>query len=164
MRKYFFLLLFATFVSYAQYINSDYKSYREGLLNGYQDFRKGILDDYANFLDGVWKEFQVFRGVKRDEAPKPVVVPKVEEVPLSPDPVAVPEPTVKPKEEPLTPQPEEPTKPITPIKPTIAPTLNFSLYGVGVMLQSLQHTRCLLLNQLQYLRLGGNIRKEIQKM
>lgn len=75
MRKYFFLLLFATSVSYAQDKNSDYKAYREGLLNGYQDFRKGMLDDYANFLDGVWKEFQVFRGVKRDETPKPVVVP-----------------------------------------------------------------------------------------
>lgn len=132
MRKYFFLLLFATSVSYAQDINSDYKAYREGLLNGYQDFRKGILDDYANFLDGVWKEFQVFRGVKRDETPKPVVVPKVEEVPVSPDPIVVPEPTVKPKEEPVAPQPEEPTKPITPIKPTIAPTLNFSFYGVEV--------------------------------
>lgn len=132
MRKYFFLFLFATSVSYAQDINSDYKAYREGLLNGYQDFRKGILDDYANFLDGVWKEFQVFRGVKRDETPKPVVVPKVEEDPVSPEPIVVPEPTVKPKEEPVIPQPEEPIKPITPIKPTIAPTFNFSFYGVGV--------------------------------
>ena len=132
MRKYFFLLLFATSVSYAQDINSDYKAYREGLLNGYQNFRKGILDDYANFLDGVWKEFQVFRGVKRDDTPKPVVVPKVEEVPVSPEPIVVPEPTVKPKEEPVTPQPEELTKPITPIKPTIAPTLNFSFHGVEV--------------------------------
>jgi len=132
MRKYFFLLLFVSAVSYAQDINSDYKTYREGLLNGYQGFRKGILDDYANFLDGVWKEFQVFRGIKRDETPKPVVVPKVEEVPVSPEPVVVPEPTVKPKEEPVTPQPEQPTKPITPIQPTIAPTLNFAFYGVGV--------------------------------
>lgn len=132
MRKYFFLLLFATSVSYAQDINSDYKAYREGLLNGYQNFRKGILDDYANFLDGVWKEFQVFRGVKRDDTPKPVVVPKVAEVPVSPEPIVVPEPIVKPKEEPVIPQLEEPTKPITPIKPTIAPTLNFSFHGVEV--------------------------------
>lgn len=132
MRKYFFILLFVTSMSYAQDINSDYKAYREGLLNGYQDFRKGILEDYANFLDGVWKEFQMFRGVKRDETPKPVVVPKVEEVSESPEPTVVPEPTVKPKEEPVAPKPEEPTKPITPIKPIIAPTLNFSFYGVGV--------------------------------
>lgn len=132
MRKYFLLLLIIASTSYAQDINSDYKAYREGLLNGYQDFRKGILDDYADFLDSVWKEFQVFRGAKRDETPKPVVVPKVEEVPVSPEPIVVPEPTVKPKEEPVTPQPEKPTKPIIPIKPTIAPTLNFSFYGVGV--------------------------------
>lgn len=132
MRKYFFLLLFATSVSNAQNVNSDYKSYREGLLNGYQGFRKGILEDYANFLDGVWKEFQVFRGVKRDETPKPVVVPKREEVPMSPDPVVIPEPTVKPKDESTPLQPKEPTKPVTPIKPTIAPTLNFTFYGVGV--------------------------------
>lgn len=132
MRKYFFLLIFSASVSYAQDINSDYKAYREGLLNGYQDFRKGILDDYAKFLDGVWKEFEVFRGVKRDEMPKPVAVPKVEEVPVSPEPIVVPEPTVMPKEEPVAPQPEESTKPVTPIKPTVAPTLNFSFYGVDV--------------------------------
>ena len=132
MRKYFFLLLFTSSISYAQDINSNYKAYREELLNGYQGFRQGILNDYTEFLEGVWKEFQVFRGVKRDETPKPVVVPKVEEVPVSPDPVVVPEPTVKPKEEPVTPQPEVPIEPITPIKPTIAPTLDFSFYGVGV--------------------------------
>ncbi|MBO7626683.1 MAG: hypothetical protein J6S93_03915 [Paludibacteraceae bacterium] len=132
MRRYFFLLLLVASVSYAQEINSDYRAYREEILNGYHGFRKNILDDYANFLEGVWKEFQVFRGVKRDETPKPVVVPKVEKVPVSPEPVVVPEPIVKPKEEPVTPQPEEPKIPITPIKPTIAPTLNFSFYGVEV--------------------------------
>lgn len=67
MRKYFFLLLFLSSVSYAQDITSDFKAYREKLLNDYQGFRKGILDDYADFLDGVWKEFQVFRGVKRED-------------------------------------------------------------------------------------------------
>lgn len=132
MRKYFFLLLFITSAAHAQDINSDYKTFRESLLNDYQGFRKSILEDYANFLDGVWKEFQVFRGVKRDETPKPVIVPKVEEVPASPTPVVVPEPIVLPKEEPITPQPKEPTTPIAPIKPTIAPKLNFTFYGVEV--------------------------------
>lgn len=132
MRQFFFLLLFATSVSYAQDIHNDYKAYREHLLNDYQGFRKGILENYADFLDGVWKEFQVFRGIKRDETPKPIVVPKVEEVPVSPTPVVIPEPTVKPKEEPVPSKPIEPTKPITPIKPTTVPTLNFSFYGVNV--------------------------------
>ena len=132
MRKYFLLLLFVTSVSYAQDVNSDYKAYRERLLNDYQGFRKGILEDYANFLDGVWKEFQVFRGVKRDETPKPIVVPKVEEMQVLPEPVIVPEPTVKPKQKPVVPQPGELTEPITPIKPMLAPTLDFSFYGVGV--------------------------------
>ena len=132
MRKYFFLLLFITSASHAQDINSDYKTYRESLLNDYQGFRKSILEDYANFLDGVWKEFLVFRGVKRDETPKPVIVPKVEEVPVSPTPVVVPEPIVIPNEEPITPVPKEPTEPIAPIKPTIAPKLKFTFYGVEV--------------------------------
>lgn len=132
MRKYFFLFLFLTSVSYAQEINSDYKTYREELLNSYQVFRKGILEDYANFLDGVWKEYQVFRGVKRDETPKPVIVPKVKDVPVSPNPVIVPEPIVEPKEEPVVPKFDEPQKPIVPIKPSIAPTLNFTFYGVSV--------------------------------
>lgn len=124
--------MFLSSVSYAQDITSDFKAYREKLLNDYQGFRKGILDDYADFLDGVWKEFQVFRGVKRDEKPKPVVVPKVEEAPVSTDPVVVPDPTLNPKEEPVVPQPEEPVKPIAPILPTLAPALNFSFYGVEV--------------------------------
>jgi len=126
------LIVFASSISYAQDINSDFKEYREGLLNDYKGFRKGILGDYAKFIDGIWTEFQVFRGVKRDETPKPVVVPKVDETPVSPEPKVVPEPTVKPKEEPVTTPKVEPTIPIKPIKPTLAPTLNFNFYGVEV--------------------------------
>ena len=132
MRKYFLILFFVTSVACAQDINNDFKTYRKEIMNNYQGFRKGIMDEYASFLDGVWKEFQVFRGLKRDETPKPVVVPTVEEVPVSLEPVIVPEPMVNPKNDPTTPQLEEPTKPIIPIKPTLAPTLNFSFYGIKV--------------------------------
>lgn len=132
MKKSLFLFLFISSVTYGQNINSDYQTYRETLLNDYQGFRKGILDDYASFLDGVWKEFQVFRGAKRDKTPKPVVVPKMEDSPMSPVPVVVPEPTERPNEEPDAPLPEEHTKPVVPIKPSLAPTLDFPFYGVKV--------------------------------
>lgn len=112
-----------------QDVNTDYQSFRKDLLNDYQKYRKGVLGDYADYLAGIWKEFQLFRGVKRDETPKPMVVPNVEDIPTNPVPQKLPAPIVTPKEEPQVPK-AVPVKPIEPAKPINAPTLDFTFYGV----------------------------------
>jgi len=130
MKKFLFLILLTwPVLAKGQDVNTDYQSFRKDLLNDYQKYRKGVLDDYADYLAGVWKEFQLFRGVKRDETPKPVVVPNVEDIPTNPVPQKLPAPNVTPKEEPQVPK-AVPVKPIEPAKPINAPTLDFTFYGV----------------------------------
>ena len=130
MRKRVAFILFTlSMMVYGQEINTNYQTYRKELLGGYQKFRKGILDDYADYLAGIWEEFQVFRGEKRDDKPKPVTVPNVENVPACPTPQTLPIPDVSPvnPQAPSNIPQEEPLKPIKPIK---APTLDFTFYGV----------------------------------
>lgn len=131
MNKFLFLILLTwPVLAKGQDVNTDYQSFRKDLLNDYQKYRKGVLDDYADYLAGVWKEFQLFRGVKRDETPKPVVVPNVEDIPTNPVPQKLPAPNVTPKEEPQVPQKVPVIKPVEPAKPINAPTLDFTFYGV----------------------------------
>jgi hypothetical protein len=97
MRRFLLFTLFIwSVVANAQDINTDYQTYRKELLNGYQKYRKGVLDDYADYLAGIWEEFQVFKGEKRVDKPKPVIVPNVEDVPVSPTPQTLPIPDVSP--------------------------------------------------------------------
>lgn len=130
--KKILVLIFLAWTGFAkgQDINTDYQSFRKDLLDGYQKYRKGVLDDYADYLAGIWKEFQLFRGVKRDETPKPVAVPNVEDIPANPVPQKLPAPNVTPKEEPQIPEKTPVIKPIEPTKPINAPTLDFTFYGV----------------------------------
>jgi len=131
MRRFLLFTLFIwSVVANAQDINTDYQTYRKELLNGYQKYRKGVLDDYADYLAGIWEEFQVFKGEKRVDKPKPVIVPNVEDVPVSPTPQTLPIPDVSPNTNPQTPDNIPPSKPIKPIKPVKAPTFDFTFYGV----------------------------------
>lgn len=125
-----FILLSWTGLAKGQDVNTDYQSFRKELLNDYQKYRKGVLDDYADYLAGIWKEFQLFQGIKRDETPKPVVVPNVEDIPTNPVPQTLPDPKVTPKEEPQLPEKTPIIKPIEPTRPINAPTLDFTFYGV----------------------------------
>lgn len=130
MKEFLFLILLTwPVLAKGQDVNTDYQSFRKDLLDGYQKYRKGILDDYADYLAGIWKEFLLFRGVKRDETPKPMVVPNVEDIPTNPVPQKLPAPIVTPKEEPQVPK-AVPVKPIEPAKPINAPTHDFTFYGV----------------------------------
>ena len=131
MKKFLILIFLAwTGLAKGQDANTDYQSFRKDLLDDYQKYRKGVLDDYADYLAGIWKEFQLFRGVKRDETPKPVTVPNVEDIPTNPVPQELPAPNVIPKEEPQVPEVAPVSKPNEPAKPINAPTLDFTFYGV----------------------------------
>jgi hypothetical protein len=132
MRKYLLLLLICTQQVFAQDIGADYQSFRKSLLDNYQSYRTDVLQNYAKYLEGVWDEYQVFRGVKRDETPKPIVVPVVDNTPSDDNtPTILPTPDNVPDEPVQTPRPE-PVVPIAPALPKSVPILNFSFYGVNV--------------------------------
>jgi len=131
MKEFLFLILLTwPVLAKGQDVNTDYQSFRKDLLDSYQKYRKGVLDDYADYLAGVWKEFQLFRGVKRDETPKPVAAPNVENIPANPVPKRLPDPNVSPKGEPQVQEKAPVIKPAEPAKPINAPILDFTFYGV----------------------------------
>lgn len=130
--KKILVLIFLAWTGFAkgQDINTDYQSFRKDLLDGYQKYRKGVLDDYADYLAGIWKELQLFKGVKRDDTPKPVTVPNVENIPADSIPQDLPTPNIVPKDEWLEPEKTPLIKPVEPANPIHAPTLDFTFYGV----------------------------------
>ena len=101
-----------------------FEEFRQGILSGYDEFRSTILEHYADFLNGEWHEYESLNGLKRDETPKPVDVPRVTPVtpgqhplrPSKPD-----EPVLPPKpEKPTKPtKPEPPKEPVKPVKPAV---------------------------------------------
>lgn len=101
-----------------------------------------MLDDYAKFLDGIWKEFEVFRGVKRNDTPKPTVVPQYKELPDAPQPhlMPAPEPQPAPRQEPTAPTvtPPGPPRPLVLPKPDAAPVLAFSFHGTKLKAPSIK--------------------------
>lgn len=52
-----------------------YQQWRQQVMSDYQNFRGRVLDHYADFLEGVWHEYESQPGLKRDETPKPKLVP-----------------------------------------------------------------------------------------
>ncbi len=56
-------------------VRSSFDEFRKGLLENYKSFREDILGDYAKFLDGVWVEYKGFKGMERDNTPKPILPP-----------------------------------------------------------------------------------------
>lgn len=96
-------------------VRSSFDEFRKGLLENYKSFREDILGDYAKFLDGVWVEYKGFKGMERDNTPKPILPPTADGVPGqvdtpkpeldTPEPIA--DPPKPPKENPA---PKEPGK------------------------------------------------------
>lgn len=79
MKKRMILLLcFCMLVSpevSAQESGQSYEEFRQGLRKNYAEFRQSLLDDYDKYLEGIWREYNAFRGVRRDTVPKPVHAP-----------------------------------------------------------------------------------------
>lgn len=149
MNKYHFLLLllFCSSIARAQNAHPDFQSFRNSIKNDYQGFRSTIIDDYAKYLEGIWKDFQVFKGFKKDETPKPSVIPTVKDSPVSPAPHELPIPDVSPdvpdsdpRKTPVSPTPQDiPSPNVKPIttptktpevpKPIVSQTVRFLFYG-----------------------------------
>lgn len=127
----------------AQIQSSDnYQQYRQQLMNDYQGFRRSVLDNYADYLNAVWKDFQSFKGVKRDETPKPITPPNVQNTPADKPSdnkpiLKVPEPSmpVVPTKPAL---PSPPVEPASPVVPQMHPDIPFSFYGVALKAPKLQ--------------------------
>lgn len=96
MGRYLFFVLLLTYTSplMAQNVNTDFQSFRKGMIESYNGFRQSVLDNYAKYLQEVWKEYEEFRGVKRDNTPKPIVEPRLAKQPDSPN--LLPEPSASP--------------------------------------------------------------------
>ncbi len=140
MRKYLLIVAFSSISAMAQDTDTDFHSFRKDMMTHYQGFRKGILDDYADYLGGIWKEFQSFRGEKRNNTPKPVVVPKAEKTAVDPKPQKLPTPEVIPNvpDKPVILPLSKPTTPPLPAKPVVPMT--FSFYGMAMKGVSIKTT------------------------
>lgn len=116
------VLLFIAIVTNAQ-TNKDFNEFRRGILDDYSSFRKGVLENYAKYLEGVWKDFQTFRGEKRDDTPKPVAIPKADNTPVMIDPQELPQPQDVPELRPENPSEPAPVAPAPPKPQAPAPSV-----------------------------------------
>lgn len=90
-----------------------FQEFRQGILDDYQEFRRTILAHYADFLEGTWHEYETLMPAKRDDTPKPVKVPTLDQTTPAADPVKLPKPVSS-----VTP-PDK--KPVTPEQPVAKP-------------------------------------------
>lgn len=127
MRKYLLVLLLCSSAAMAQDVNTDFQAFRKDMLGSYGKFRKRVLDNYANYLNGIWTEFQVFRGIKKNEVPKPVMIPKVGKNSNEPTPQSLPQPETEPVVNPN--EDKSLNRPIHSLPPSI-PTITFGFYGM----------------------------------
>lgn len=132
MRKYLFLLFMCPSSLMAQDINSDFQAFRKGMLENYSEYRENVLSDYAKYLQGIWDKYEEFKGVKRDEKPKPNQIPQTENIPKKPQ--ILPQPDSKPFGKPaITPQQPTAPTPYVPVIPPSSATRTMSFYGMNVM-------------------------------
>ena len=90
------VIMFVLCNAYSQ-STDDFNTFRQNMMTDYQNFRKTILDNYATYLDGVWKEFQQFKGITREDIPKPKTAPIAKDIDVKPIFVPAPDPIVMSK-------------------------------------------------------------------
>jgi len=97
--------------------DSDFMKYMQQQQNEYQEYKDKRDKEFTSFLKSHWKELNVFTGVKRDPAPKPVKMPVAKPKP-EPKPVPVIKPKPQAKPEPVKPKP---IKPVPQTRPELRP-------------------------------------------
>ena len=115
---------------------NNFDAYRQNMLDRFYRYKEGVLADYATYLKGVWERFETFKGIKRQETPKPKVLPKGYDEPVT-NPVTTvpqeqPEPEVQPSPQPVD-RPKQATSPTpsTPVDPPVRmEQIPFSFYGI----------------------------------
>ena len=106
-----------------------FEAYRRGMLDRYQTYKEGILADYANYLQGAWERFETFKGVKRQDTPKPKVLPKGNDLPVT-DPVTT-VPQQQPEPQPVV-KPQHVVNPIPVVPPVQVEQTPFDFYGMAL--------------------------------
>jgi hypothetical protein len=87
----------------------EYEHFIKQMNQRYDDYVKQRDKEFTDYLNQRWEEYQVFAGLKQEEKPKPVVVPKHEPRETSPAPRTLPakmpsvDPVVRTKPEPRLP-------------------------------------------------------------
>lgn len=132
--KAFAIILFfcASSVAYSQHTGNDYANFRRQALKEHAQFRKQVYDGYADFLKQVWHEFKAFKGQTRLTAPKPLVAPRAEPLPVEPQPGRLPQPKVPDRKPEPQVRPTSPTLPVPSQDPRIdnQPKFDFAFYNV----------------------------------
>lgn len=132
----------------ASVANSEFMKYMQQQQSEYQEYKDKRDKEFTSFLKSQWKELDVFTGIKRDPAPKPVSMPVAKPKP-KPDPVVVvkpepepspvkPQPQTRPELKPAQPEPVKPEPvvkapvpkpvviippPVVPVKPVVKPVV-----------------------------------------
>jgi len=105
--------------------DNDFLKYMQQQQNEYQEYKDKRDKEFTNFLQSQWKEMDVFKGIKRDQAPKPVAMPVAKPKPkpvvvARPEPKPQPQPTYKPRPE-TKPAVKPETRPVVKPVPVIKP-------------------------------------------
>jgi len=114
------------------YANDDFQQWLQQEKDSFQQYKDERDKEFTEFLKTQWREMELLTGFKRDESPKPVVMPVAKLPPLKPlkpEPrvqPAVPKPSIiKPVPEPVVVKPAPllapVVKPVLPPEPKIAP-------------------------------------------
>ena len=114
---------------------TDYEQFISQMNQRYDDYVKQRDKEFTDYLNQRWHEYQVFAGLKPDDKPKPVVVPRHEPRETTPPPRVLPSkiPDVEPVSRPV-PEPRLPA--IQKTEPEKFPTrsIEYSFYGNRVAL------------------------------
>ncbi len=97
----------------------DFKEMKRRADEEFSQMKSEVDAEFGDLLANAWKEFELARGIVRDETPKPEEVPvaRPEDVPPpapEPEPESAPEPAPEPEPVPPSPEPESPREPPAP--------------------------------------------------
>lgn len=70
--KYLLLVIILSFLFLAQ---SDYENWKKQEIDNYTKFADAHDKAFVKYLEQQWKEFESFKGLSRDDTPKPQVIP-----------------------------------------------------------------------------------------
>jgi len=141
--------LFVATLSPVASAEDDFAKWKQQTQESFQQYKDKRDKEFTSFLKMHWKEMDLLKGIERDPAPKPVVMPVAKPVPVRP-PQPEPVPVVRdvPKPEPVVEVPPAPVEkpepvvlqPVTPlpvIKPVIPPEPKVVRKGRKIMLRYL---------------------------
>lgn len=114
-RKLLFMMAITTIAVGTASAESDFEKYLREQRGEFQQYKEERDREFSDFLKAQWKEYDSFKGIPRDEKPKPVVRPTL------PKPKPKPKPKPTPEKKPIVIQVIEKPKPIPVPPPKVEP-------------------------------------------